>query len=157
MADIYEKYDVDLPTVQRFTDYGEYQNNKDEYGNYQLIFSTTQDDSAKTHYIDYTLKQFRLSDEKIKDNNHVEFSELESDQITENRSIDELLNKYNQLLAENEDLQKTIDTLINQYENDSDEQVIESMKREIINLRIKLKQGKVFNDFDDIFPFLPKT
>jgi len=155
MADIELKYDTDLSNVEKFKNSGVFENNLDDNGNLQLIISDQQDSSAKTHYVSLELKTFSYDETKILDNNDLNFNELDDEEEVDDRNLEEILNQYNSVVAENRILNDTVNTLVEKYENTDDKVVIESMKKEIINLRIELGQGNVVSDFDDTFPFLP--
>lgn len=155
MPNIPLNYSVDVNEVDKFKITGEFTNNIDEFGNLQLVFSVAQSTKANLNYVKIPLKTFVYNDEKILDSNSVEFSELQSLQTEEKRNVNEILEQYNNLIAENRILNETVNSLIEKYENNDDKQVINAMKNEIINLRIRLGQGKVPSDFSDDFPFLP--
>ena len=155
MADIPVTYTIGLEDVQKFKDFGTYENNIDDFGNVQLILSTLQDSSAKTHYVDFKLKTIVYDETKIIDNNNIQFSELQTEENENVQNTADIINQYNTLVAENRILNDTINGLIEKYENSDDKTVINSMKSEIINLRIQLGQGDSLSDFGDDFPFLP--
>ena len=155
MADIPVTYTIGLEDVQKFKDLGTYENNIDDFGNVQLILSTLQDSSAKTHYVDFKLKTIVYDETKIIDNNNIQFSELQTEENENVQNTADIINQYNTLVAENRILNDTINGLIEKYENSDDKTVINSMKSEIINLRIQLGQGDSLSDFGDDFPFLP--
>jgi hypothetical protein len=155
MSDIPITYNIGLPEVQTFKDFGIFENNIDDFGNAQLIYLDSQDDSAKTHYLNFTLKVLSYDEVKIRDNNDVEFTELQSESKTEQIDVEELMMKYTSVLEENKVLNSKVNSLIEQYDATDDKVVIESMQHEIVNLRIQLGQGKMISDFDSSFPFLP--
>jgi hypothetical protein len=155
MADIPVTYTIGLEDVQKFKDFGTYENNIDDFGNVQLILSSLQDSSAKTHYVDFKLKTIVYDETKIIDNNNIQFSELQTEENENVQNTADIINQYNTLVAENRILNDTINGLIEKYENSDDKTVINSMKSEIINLRIQLGQGDSVSDFGDDFPFLP--
>lgn len=157
MANIPLLYNVSLGDIQTFKDLGTFQNNFDNFGNDQLVFSVSQSYDGKYNYVDVPLKTFIYNEEKIVDTNATEFSELETPETEEKRNASEVINQYNLLIEENRILNQTVNSLIEKYENNDDKQVIAAMKSEIINLRIKLGQGKVPSDFGNDFPFLPIT
>ncbi len=155
MADIPVTYTIGLDSVQKFKDFGTYENNIDDFGNVQLILSDVQDSSAKTHYVDFKLKTIVYDEKKIIDSNVVEFSELQSDEIEDVQNTADIINQYDTLLAENRILNDTVNELIEKYGSSDDKTVINSMKSEIIDLRIQLGQGDSLSDFGNDFPFLP--
>jgi len=155
MSDIPVTYTIGLPEVQEFKDFGTFDNNIDEYGNAQLIFLDSQDDSAKTHYLRFTLKSLSYDEIQIRNNNDVGFAEFQTVEKEEMIDVEELLEKYTSALEENALLNEKVNSLIEQYESVDDKVVIESMQHEIVNLRIQLGQGNVISDFDTTFPFLP--
>jgi hypothetical protein len=155
MPNIPLNYDVDAEGVNKFKITGEFNNNLDEFGNYQLVYTVAQSMVAELNYVKVPLKTFVYNNNKILDSNTTEFNELQTLQAQEKRDVNEILQQYNNLLAENRILNETVNTLVEKYENNDDKQVISAMKSEIINLRIRLGQGKVPSDFSDDFPFLP--
>jgi len=155
MANIPLIYDVSLSDVQKFKDLGIFDNNFDNFGNVQLVFNVSQSYDGKYNYVKIPIKNFEYNDLKIRDTNTVEFSELSSPIIEEKRNLTDVIVQYNNLIEENRILNQTVNELIEKYENNDDKQVIAAMKSEIVNLRIKLRQGNVSSDFSDDFPFLP--
>lgn len=155
MADIPLNYDVAVDEVDKFKNTGEFTNNVDDFGNFQLVFSIAQSTSGKLNYIKIPLKTFSYNTNKILDSNATDFNELQTLQIEQKQDFNAVLTEYNNLLAENRILNQTVNSLIEKYENNDDKQVIAAMKTEIINLRIRLGQGQVPSDFGDDFPFLP--
>ena len=155
MPNIPLNYDVDAEGVNKFKITGEFNNNLDDFGNYQLVYTVAQSMAAELNYVKVPLKTFVYNNNKILDSNTTEFNELQTLQAQEKRDVNEILQQYNNLLAENRILNETVNTLVEKYENNDDKQVISAMKSEIINLRIRLGQGKVPSDFSDDFPFLP--
>ncbi len=157
MAELSINYDVDLPSVQTFRDFGTFENNSDDFGNFKLIFSNVNESepSGNKNYIKFPLKPISYNESKIKDTTDVTFSELQTVESEETRNVTDILNEYNKVLSENKILNETVNVLVEKYENNDDKIVISAMKSEIINLRIKLGQGNTKSDFDDEFPFLP--
>ena len=155
MPNIPLNYDVDAEGVNKFKITGEFNNNLDDFGNYQLVYTVAQSMAAELNYVKVPLKTFIYNNNKILDSNTTDFNELQTLQAQEKRDVNEILQQYNNLLAENRILNETVNTLVEKYENNDDKQVISAMKSEIINLRIRLGQGKVPSDFSDDFPFLP--
>jgi hypothetical protein len=155
MPNIPLNYDVDAEGVNKFKITGEFNNNLDDFGNYQLVFTVAQSMAAELNYVKVPLKTFLYNNDKILDSNTTEFNELQTLKAEEKRNVNEILQQYNNLLAENRILNETVNALVEKYENNDDKQVISAMKSEIINLRIRLGQGKVPSDFSDDFPFLP--
>lgn len=157
MADIVVEYTVGLKQLQTFKDLGQFPNNIDSFGNFQLIFNDNKTDDGKFYYTDISLKTLEYNSDKILDTNPTGFSELQSTQQEESQDITTILQQYNESIAENRILNETVNSLVEKYENNDDKQVISAMKSEIIDLRIKLGQGNVPSDFSDDFPFLPLT
>jgi hypothetical protein len=155
MAELEINYNIDLPSVQNFRDFGTFKNNIDEFGNARLIFSSVSDDSGDKNYLKFDLKTLSYNESKIKDTTDISFSELQTSNSEETRNVNDVLDEYNKVLSENKILNETVNELVDKYENNDDKIVISAMKDEIINLRIKLGQGNVPSDFDDGFPFLP--
>lgn len=155
MANIPLIYNVSLSDVQRFKDLGTFTNNFDNFGNAQLVYNVSQSYEGKFNYVKIPLKNFEYNIDKIIDVNAVEFTELNSPVREEKRNLNEVLTQYNTLLVENRILNETVNSLVEKYEQNDDKQVIAAMKNELINLRIKLRQGNVPSDFSDDFPFLP--
>lgn len=157
MADIVVEYNVGLKDLQTFRDTGVFANNFDSFGNLQLTFNRNDPSKGKYYYSNTLLKTLEYNPDKILDTNSLEFSELQNTEQQQAQDVTELLQKYNEQLAENRILNETVNSLVEKYENNDDKQVIAAMKNEIINLRIKLGQGNVPSDFSDSFPFPPLT
>lgn len=157
MADITVDYKFGLTDFKKFNELGQFSNNIDAFGNFKLIFDQNKTDEGKYYYTNLSLKTFEYDEDKIKDTNFVEFNELETLQAQETRDIDAVLQKYNESIAENKILNETINALVEKHENNDDKQVIEAMRKQIIDLRIQLGQGTVASDFNNDFPFLPIT
>lgn len=148
-------YNTALVDYEKFRNFGQFENNIDLYGNDQLVFNTEQATEGKFFYIKLDVRTFDYNDNKILDSNSVEFSELQTTKIEEQRDVNQILTAYNNLLEENRILNQTVNDLVEKYEQNDDKQVISEQKKTIINLRIQLGQGKVPSDFSDDFPFLP--
>jgi len=155
MSDIQLNYDIATDEVSSFKNFGNFTNNVDSFGNYQLVFSPAQSVNGNANYVKVPLKTFIYNEQKIIDANTVDFTELQTVQIEEKRNINEVLNQYNNLIEENRILNQTVNALVEKYENNDDKQVINALKTTIISLRIQLGQGSVPSDFSDDFPFLP--
>lgn len=155
MANIPLVYNVSLVDIQKFKDFGTFANNFDDFGNLKQVYSVTQSVSGSLNYVNLPLKVFVYNESKILDTNTSDFTELQTEELTENRNTDLILEEYNKAIAENRILNETINTLVEKYENNDDKQVIAAMKNEIIKLRIDLGQGNLPSDFSDDYPFLP--
>jgi hypothetical protein len=157
MENIPLNYDVAVDEVDSFKNLGNFSNNVDSFGNYQLVFSVAQSMNGNLNYVKVPLKTIVYNNDKILDSNSTEFTELQTLQVEEKRNTAAVLEQYNNLLEENRILNQTVNGLIEKYENNDDKQVINAQKDTIIALRIQLGQGKVPSDFGDDFPFLPLT
>ena len=155
MANIPLVYNVSLVDIQKFKDFGTFANNFDDFGNLRQVYSVTQSVSGSLNYVNLPLKVFLYNESKIIDTNTADFTELQTQQLVDNRNINEVIQQYNSAIAENRILNETVNALVEKYENNDDKQVIAAMKTEIIKLRIELGQGNVPSDFSDDYPFLP--
>jgi len=155
MANTPLNYDVAVDEVAAFKSFGTFVNNVDSFGNFQLVYSVAQSVNGNVNYVKVPLKTFVYNENKIIDSNSSDFTELQSPEVQQKQNINELLQQYDELLAENRILNQTVNELVEKYENNDDKQVIAAMKSEMIDLRIKLGQGAVPSDFSDDFPFLP--
>jgi hypothetical protein len=155
MANIPLNYDVAVDEVATFKSFGTFTNNTDTFGNLQLVYSVAQSVNGNVNYVKVPLKTFVYNENKIVDSNSSDFTELQTPETQQKQNINEVLQQYNELLAENRILNETVNSLVEKYENNDDKQVIDAQKNTIINLRIQLGQGKVPSDFSDDFPFLP--
>jgi hypothetical protein len=155
MANIPLNYDVAVDEVDNFKSFGTFTNNTDSFGNLQLVYSVAQSVNANVSYVKIPLKTFVYNENKIVDSNTSDFTELQTPEIQQKRNVNEILQQYNELLAENRILNETVNSLVEKYENNDDKQVINAQKTTILNLRIQLGQGNVPSDFSDDFPFLP--
>ena len=155
MANILLNYDVAVDEVDNFKSFGTFTNNTDSFGNLQLVYSVAQSVNGNVSYVKIPLKTFVYNEDKIIDSNTSDFTELQTPEIQQKRNVNEILQQYNELLAENRILNETVNSLVEKYENNDDKQVINAQKNTILNLRIQLGQGNVPSDFSDDFPFLP--
>lgn len=155
MANIPLNYDVAVDEVDNFKSFGTFTNNTDSFGNLQLVYSVAQSVNGNVSYVKIPLKTFVYNEDKIVDSNTSDFTELQTPEIQQKRNVNEILQQYNELLAENRILNETVNSLVEKYENNDDKQVINAQKNTILNLRIQLGQGNVPSDFSDDFPFLP--
>lgn len=155
MANIPLNYDVAADDVSTFKTFGTFTNNTDSFGNIQLVYSVAQSVNANVNYVKVPLKTFVYNENKIVDSNISDFTELQIPETQQKQNVNELLQQYNELLAENRILNQTVNSLVEKYENNDDKQVIDAQKNTIIALRIQLGQGNVPSDFSDDFPFLP--
>jgi len=155
MANIPLNYDVAVDDVSTFKTFGTFTNNTDSFGNLQLVYSVAQSVNANVNYVKVPLKTFVYNENKIVDSNTSDFTELQTPETQQKQNVNELLQQYNELLAENRILNQTVNGLVEKYENNDDKQVIDAQKNTIIALRIQLGQGNVPSDFSDDFPFLP--
>lgn len=155
MANIPLNYDVSVDEVSTFKTFGTFSNNTDSFGNLQLVYSVAQSVNANVNYVKVPLKTFVYNENKIVDSNTSDFTELQTPETQQKQNVNELLQQYNELLAENRILNQTVNGLVEKYENNDDKQVIDAQKNTIIALRIQLGQGNVPSDFSDDFPFLP--
>lgn len=155
MANIPLNYDVAVDEVNTFKSFGTFTNNTDSFGNLQLVYSVAQSVNGNVNYVKVPLKSFVYNENKIVDSNSSDFTELQVPETQQKQNVNELLQQYNELLAENRILNETVNSLVEKYENNDDKQVIDAQKSTIINLRIQLGQGNVPSDFSDDFPFLP--
>jgi hypothetical protein len=157
MANIPLIYDVSMPDVQKFKGTGTFDNNLDNFGNIQLVYSISQSFEGKYNYVKIPLRTFMYNDQKIIDTTNVEFTELQTVQVEEKRNLNDVITEYNNLIEENNILNETVNSLIEKYEDNDDKQMLSAMRDEIINLRIQLGQGTTSTDFATDFPFLPIT
>jgi hypothetical protein len=155
MADLFVEYNVGLTDLQKFKDLGEFSNNIDEFGNFQLIYNNVAQQDGKVYYTKMPLRVLDYNDEKILDTNNPGFEELQSEDRKEQQDVNQILEQYNIAIEENRILNQTVNSLVQKYENNDDKQVITAMQKELIGLRIQLGQGNVPSDFSDQFPFLP--
>lgn len=153
MAIIKVKNETNNEDLSRFKDFGEFENNIDEFGNVNLSYNNSL--NANESCVRFDLNVLNYNENKIKDTYNVEFTELVSAQSDEQQDISMILNEYNVTLAENRNLNEIVNQLIDKYENNNDKSVINAMKTQIIDLRIQLGQGNYPSDFQDTFPFLP--
>ena len=106
-------------------------------------------------YAAIPLKSLKYDENQIVDNETIEFTEFDSSEKQAEQNIQDILEKYESVIAENKLLNNTINSLADTFDTENDATIIESMKQQIIELRIQLGQGTSESDFDDDFPFLP--
>ena len=67
MSDIQLNYDIATDEVSSFKNFGNFTNNVDSFGNYQLVFSAAQSVNGNVNYVKVPLKTFIYNDQKIID------------------------------------------------------------------------------------------
>lgn len=134
---------------------GQFTNNIDEFGNVNLL---TVPSEANQEYIVFQLSNFKYKNDEIENLYDVNINEFKTKPTTRKQIVDQtILNEYNKVLSENQDLKEKLNTLIDQVESDPSKSQLSASKDIIIALRIKLKEGVTPEDFSDEFPFNLKT
>jgi ABC-type uncharacterized transport system ATPase subunit len=126
------------------------------------LFFTEPTEKFNQTFLKIDTFQYEYNTEKFKKMNNIDFEDFKSENSSENSqltpsnvvqsdSIDELNRKVEEL-----------STLLSSSMVDSDrlselESDFSSNKSIIIDLRISAGQGKIESDFEDKFPYLPKT
>ena len=134
---------------------GQFTNNIDEFGNVNLLTVPLE---ANQEYIVFQLSNFKYKNDEIENLYDVNINEFKTKPTTRKQIVDQtVLNEYNKVLSENQDLKEKLNTLIDQVESDPSKSQLSASKDIIIALRIKLKEGVKPEDFSDEFPFNLKT
>ena len=134
---------------------GQFTNNIDEFGNVNLL---TVPSEANQEYIVFQLSNFKYKNDEIENLYDVNINEFKTKPTTRKQIVDQtVLNEYNKVLSENQDLKEKLNTLIDQVEADPSKSQLSAARDIIIALRIKLKEGVKPEDFSDEFPFNLKT
>ena len=134
---------------------GQFTNNIDEFGNVNLLTVPLE---ANQEYIVFQLSNFKYKNDEIENLYDVNINEFKTKPTTRKQIVDQtVLNEYNKVLSENQDLKEKLNTLIDQVEADPSKSQLSAARDIIIALRIKLKEGVKPEDFSDEFPFNLKT
>jgi hypothetical protein len=120
MANIPLNYDVAVDEVSAFKNFGTFTNNTDSFGNLQLVYSVAQSVNGNVNYVKVPLKTFVYNENKIVDSNSSDFTELQTPETQQKQNINDVLQQYNELLAENRILNQTVNELVEKYENNDD-------------------------------------
>ena len=106
----------------------------------------------------FQLSNFKYKNDEIENLYDVNINEFKTKPTTRKQIVDQtVLNEYNKVLSENQDLKEKLNTLIDQVEADPSKSQLSAARDIIIALRIKLKEGVKPEDFSDEFPFNLKT
>ena len=134
---------------------GQFTNNIDEFGNVNLLTVPLE---ANQEYIVFQLSNFKYKNDEIENLYDVNINEFKTKPTIRKQIVDQtVLNEYNKVLSENQDLKEKLNTLIDQVEADPSKSQLSAARDIIIALRIKLKEGVKPEDFSDEFPFNLKT
>lgn len=149
-------YSVTPNAVYNFTALGNFNNNLNEYNTIELMYNNLSKENGNYYYTKFPINVLNYNQIKIDDNNsNIAFTEF-TDEKTENKiEYDNLLTEYNKIKNENAELNNSLNSIINKYNNDDSQQMANAMREEIISLRIQLGQGKTSSDFSTVFPYLP--
>lgn len=130
---------------------GTFNNNLDDVGNINLSIDPI---DINQRYIKFGLQNYLYNNEQIAMLYDVEIKEFSIP--TTVVSVTKPGDTTSQLAQENESLRNQLNAIIAADNQNSASAVIDASKDVIINLRIKLNEGKTSDDFSDAFPYLKK-
>ena len=137
--------------ITQFLVDGTFNNNLDDGGNINLSIDPI---DVNQRYIEFGLRNYLYNNEQIEMLYDVEIKEFSIPKsIVSAGNIDD---NTSQLIQENETLRNQLNAVIATNNQNSASAVIDASKDVIINLRIKLSEGKTADDFSDSFPYLKK-
>jgi len=143
-----KSFDTEL---KQFSIDGIFNNNLDDAGNINL---NTDPIEINQRYIEFGLKNYLYNNEQIKLLYDVDIKEFAKP--TSSIVINTTDTTVSQLTQENESLRNQLNAVIAADNQNSASAVVDASKDVIINLRIKLNEGKTSDDFSDEFPYLKK-
>lgn len=143
-----KSFDTEL---KQFSIDGIFNNNLDDAGNINL---NTDPIEINQRYIEFGLKNYLYNNEQIKLLYDVDIKEFAKP--TSSIVINTTDTTVSQLTQENESLRNQLNAVIAADNQNSASAVVDASKDVIINLRIKLNEGKTSDDFSDAFPYLKK-
>lgn len=137
--------------INQFLIDGTFNNNLDDVGNINLSIDPI---DVNQRYIKFELQNYLYKNNEIAMLYDVEIKEFAIP--TPTVTISNNNNNTSQLVQENEILRNQLNAVIAADNQNSASAVIDASKDVIINLRIKLNEGKTTDDFSDSFPYLKK-
>lgn len=143
-----KSFDAEL---KQFSIDGIFNNNLDDAGNINLSIDPF---DVNQKYIEFGLQNYLYNNEQIKTLYDVEIKEFALPRSTIVVNTNDTT--VTQLTQENENLRNQLNAVIAADNQNSASAVVDASKDVIINLRIKLNEGKSSDDFSDAFPYLKK-
>lgn len=143
-----KSFDAEL---KQFSIDGIFNNNLDDAGNINLSIDPF---DVNQKYIEFGLQNYLYNNEQIKTLYDVEIKEFALPRST--IVLNTTDTTVTQLTQENESLRNQLNAVIAADNQNSASAVVDASKDVIINLRIKLNEGKSSDDFSDAFPYLKK-
>jgi hypothetical protein len=138
--------------IQQFQRYGTYTYKYDSVGN--LLFDGSSDDFSKVR-LSLPLFNVKYNNTKIAAFQKPTFEEFVPSTIVPAESTEELQQKLNVVADENASLKEQLNTLVAQSETNSSGADALAMKQVILELRIRLGEGRFESDFSQDFPYMP--
>lgn len=143
-----KSFDTEL---KQFSIDGIFNNNLDDAGNINLSIDPV---DINQRYIEFGLKNYLYNNDQIKMLYDVDIKEFAIPTTTV--VVNTTDTTVTQLTQENEILRNQLNAVIAADNQNSASAVVDASKDIIINLRIKLNEGKSSDDFSDAFPYLKK-
>lgn len=137
--------------INQFLIDGTFNNNLDDAGNINLSIDPI---DVNQQYIEFGLQNYLYKNDQIAMLYDVEIKEFAIP--TPIVTVSNIDSTTSQLIQENEILRNQLNAVIAADNQNSASAVIDASKDVIINLRIKLNEGKTTDDFSDSFPYLKK-
>lgn len=147
------------PQINKFQTLGTYDYKFDEVGN---VIASSASAEFSYNYLALPLRDAVYDTTAIEsyyDVNFVEFVPPDVAETAEEQDAanEAMLQENAALTKENAELKSQLDDLVASSEDDPSAAQKEAMKQVIIDLRIKLGQGKEERDFNEEFPYTVKT
>lgn len=138
--------------IQQFQRYGTYTYKYDAVGN--LLFDGNSSDFSRVH-LSLPLLNVKYNNAKIASFQTTTFEEFVPSTEIKSQNTEELQQKMNVIADENETLKQQLNSLVEQSENNSSGSDIMAMKQVILELRMRLGEGRFDSDFSKDFPYMP--
>lgn len=147
----------DLQTyIKKFLVSGDFANNLDDMNNIHLNVNENINLNGSDIFMSVNLLENKYDTSKITNLYDVN---INTTNISNNNEVvtinDQLQDSYNNVIAENQALKDSLADMVNIIESNPAQAEVMASKDTIINLRIKLGEGKSPEDFESVFPYSP--
>jgi hypothetical protein len=143
--------------INKFQTLGVYDYKFDEVGN---VIANSSSVEFAYNYLSLPLLDFVYDNKSIESYYDVTFTEFvpleENEEVNQQVASEELSQTNDALVQENEQLKTQLNELITSSEDDSTAAQKEAIKQVVIDLRIKLGEGKEEKEFNEEFPYTAK-
>jgi hypothetical protein len=138
--------------IQQFQRYGTYTYKYDSVGNF--LFDGSSTDFSRVH-LSLPLLNIKYNNTKIVAFQKPVFEEFVPSTVITPTNTEELQQQLNVVSDENISLKQQLDSLVSNSEVNSKDADSMAMKQVILELRIRLGEGRFDSDFSADFPYMP--